>query len=198
MAKRRSASCTGISLGPSLDEAILRAVERIFLSYTLDARRWTEKLAAALRHQNFEVWADFDSLAGEEPAPKQLEKALDDARVYVFVFGAKREVGALQDRQWQAAIQRIWADPSRLVIPVVLGPGEPPPFLRQWPALRFASARFEPQAAGRIVEAIRSRTRSRQRPPAEPGKDWLERLRLIEDTARRWKAEQAPVLKRDA
>ncbi len=197
MAKGRSASCTGIWTGRRPGEAILKAVERIFVSYTLDARKWTEKLAAALRHQNFEVWADFDSLAGEEPAPQQLEKALDGARVYVFVFGAKREVGALQDREWQAAIQRIWSDPSRLVIPVVLGPGETPPFLRQWPPLRFASARFEPQAAQQIVEAIRSRTRTRQRPPAEPGKDWLERLRLIEDTAKRWKAEQAPVLKRD-
>lgn len=173
-------------------------MEPIFVSYTLDARRWTEKLAAALRRENFEVWADFDSLGGEEPAPQQLEKALDDARVYVFVFGAKREVGALQDREWQAAIQRIWSDPSRLVIPVVLGPGEAPPFLRQWPALRFASARFEPQAAEQIVAAIRSRTRTTQRPPAEPGKDWLERLRLIEETAKRWRAEQAPVLKRDA
>lgn len=173
-------------------------MERIFLSYTLDARKWTEKLAAALRRENFGVWVDFDSLAGQEPAPQQLEKALDDARVYVFVFGAKRQVGALQDREWQAAVQRIWSDPSRRVIPVVLGQGEAPPFLRQWPALRFASARFEPAAAREIIEAIRSGSRAGERPPAEPGRDWLERLRLIEDTAKRWKAEQAPVLKRDA
>lgn len=197
MARERSASSTGICTGRSRSEAILKAVERIFVSYTLDARKWTEKLAAALRQQNFEVWVDFDSLAGGDPAPQQLEKALDSARVYVFVFGAKREVGALQDREWQAALQRLWTDPDKRVIPVVLGQGEPPPFLRNWPAVRFESGRFEPGVPGRIIEAIRSSLTSRARAPVEPGKDWLERLRLIEVTAKRWRAEQGPALKRD-
>jgi hypothetical protein len=173
-------------------------VADVFITYSSDAKKLAERLASALQKEGVATWADFENLSVGEPWFEQVEHALDGAKFYIFILGPRNEVGAFQDREWQSMVERTWSDPEKRVIPILAGRAESPPFLQDWVAVRHQPGDRETDLVKKLVKMIKTSSPVRARRRTGPDKDWLDRLRLIEDAAKRWKAEEAPAPKREA
>jgi hypothetical protein len=76
------------------------------------------------------TFLDRDQITPGSAWRDQLQDAANDAQNIVVLVGPRKEPGAFQGRQVQAALQAIWSDPSKRVIPVLLGNAKPPSFVR--------------------------------------------------------------------
>lgn len=167
---------------------------RVFINYSTDARRWAEKLAAALKAEGIETWTDFENLSAGQDWRQQVEQALEAADIYLYVLGSRPHRDPAQDRQWQSALERSWTDPSKRIIPVLIGRAEAPPFLQRWQLFRIDPKEKASDAVKRLVEILKAPPASLRR-RVTPGREWLERLHLIEQVAKQWKAQESPAVK---
>ena len=168
----------------------------VFISYSTDAKKWAVKLADSLRREGVTTWSDFGNLTPGARLWDQLEEALDAAKFYLVVVGPRKGVGHWQDREWQGALERTWADPDKRIIPVLVGHAEPPAFLSNWASIRFDPGRNESAWVKRIAQIIKSPPPRDQLHRERPGlgKDWRKRIRDMESTAKRLKSRQEPTL----
>jgi hypothetical protein len=170
-------------------------VPGVFITYSTDARKWAEKLAAGLKAEGIQATADFEILSPGQDWRQQVEQALKTADAYLFVVGARQDRDSAQDRQWQTALVQSWDDPTKRIIPVLVGQAEAPPFLRDWEAVRIEPRSKVSDVVKRLAEMFKTSRASLRRPRRAPDKDWLERLRMIETVAKRWKAEESAAVK---
>lgn len=167
----------------------------VFITYSADARKWAEKLAAALKAEGIEALADFEITGTGQDRRQQIEQALETADAYVFVIGARQHRDAAQDRQWQDALVQSWTDSTKRMIPVLVGGAKAPPFLQDWQAVRIEPRQKASDVVKRLAGMLKTSPASLRRRPRGPDKEWLERLRMIEAVARRWKAEESLAVK---
>jgi hypothetical protein len=167
----------------------------VFITYSTDARKWAEKLAAGLKAEGIETRADFEMPGPDQDWRRQVEQALEAADVYLFVVGARHHRDPAQDRQWQNALVQSWTDSTKRIIPVLVGQAEAPPFLQNWQAVRIEPGQKASDVVKQLAKMVAASPASLRRRPSPPGKEWLDRLRLIKDVAERWKAEQSPAVK---
>lgn len=166
----------------------------VFITYSADGRRWAEKLAAALKAEGIATWTDFENLSPGQDWHQQVEQALESADIYLYVLGSRPHRDPAQDRQWQSALVRSWNDPAKRIIPVLIGQAEAPPFLQAWQPFRVEPKEKASDVVKRLVEILKAPPASLRR-RVTPGKEWLERLRLIEQVAKQWKAEELSAVK---
>jgi hypothetical protein len=168
----------------------------VFISYSADARKWAEKLAASLRGEGVATWIDFENLSPGERVYDQVQKALDQATFYLVVVGPRNLVRDSQDREWQGALERTWTDPDKRIMPVLVGRAEAPAFLRNWAPFRFQPGHGEAALVKKLAKIIKT-----YRPGEEPrqgndrlGSDWQKRILELEGAAKRLKSQQGPAL----
>lgn len=166
----------------------------VFITYSADGRRWAEKLAAALKAEGIETWTDLEKLSPGQNLQEQVEQALEATDIYLYVLGSRPHRDPAQDRQWQRALERSWTDPSKRIIPVLIGRAEAPPFLQAWQPFRIDPKEKASDAVKRLVEILKAPPASLRR-RVTPGREWLERLRLIEQVAKQWKAQESLAVK---
>lgn len=108
----------------------------VFISYSADARKLTERLAGSLQREGVATWSDFENVRPGKRLYDQLKQALDEAKFYLIVVGRRNIVRGWQDQEWQGALERTWTNPDKRIIPVLIGDAQSPAFLRNWGALQ--------------------------------------------------------------
>ena len=169
-----------------------KAPSSVFISYSLDAKPWAEKLSDALENKGVSTWTDFKSIPPGQRWLEEIEHALDDARYFVLFVGPKNTIGEWQFREWQGALQRTWTDSSKRILPVLVDEAAPPPFLKDWTFLRMETSEPESSWLDRVYDAIRqagSRGRGLfTKQSAKPTKEFRSRLDEIETAAKQLKS----------
>ena len=173
-------------------KGVSRATSGVFISYSMDARPWAEKLSESLEKKGISTWTDFKSIRPGQRWLEEIYRALDDAKCFLIVVGSKNVIGEWQEREWQGALQRTWTDPDKRIIPVLLDDATPPPFLKNWVPVRVQSGQPEPSWIFKIDDAISGAGSGRGGAPAKrsakPSKELRTRLEEIERVAKRMKA----------
>ena len=109
----------------------------VFLSYAADTKPLAEEIARVLRNQGIQTWADFKDLHPDSLCRDEVEQALQRAQSFIILVGPSDRTTRWQQWEWRSALEQVWTDSAKSLIPIVVGEGELPPFLRRWAALRI-------------------------------------------------------------
>jgi hypothetical protein len=131
----------------------------VFISYAADTRPLAEELTLALQREGFHTWADFKDLKPGQLWKDEIEQALENAQSVVILVSPDSQSTRWADVEWRLALTKAWSDSDKVLIPVVVGGSEAPPFLRDWVSLRIDPS-AEPQWTADILRVLRS-TRNR-------------------------------------
>ena len=169
-----------------------KASSSVFISYSLDAKPWAEKLSDALETKGVSTWTDFKSIRPGQRFLEEIQQALDAAQYFLIVVGPKNAIGEWQDREWQGALQRTWTDTNKRIIPVLVNDAPPPSFLKDWASVRMRANEPESLWIDRIYDAIQqggSAVRGLPaKQPAKSSKEFRSRLEEIESAAKHLKS----------
>jgi len=110
-------------------------------------------LCDALNTQNVATFLDFKDIKPGDLWTSAIEKALREASGVVFLIEPKQTVASRQGLEWSSALEATWEQPTKVLIPLLLGGAEPPPFLRDRTALRVSRDPRNVQEAARKIAA---------------------------------------------
>jgi TIR domain-containing protein len=99
-----------------------------FLSYASADRKVAERLRDELGKAGIQVWSDTDTTAGEKWR-QRIEDAIKSASAILVLIGPKNGDDPEQQFTWQMALETVWQDPGKRLIPILLRGAAPPPFL---------------------------------------------------------------------
>lgn len=129
----------------------------IFISYASDLQPMAEELTNALESQGLAPWSDFKDLRPGDNLQVEIEKALGEAKWVLILVGSDRRVSRRVEAEWSAALAAAWADPEKRLLPIVFGPEEPPPFLRNWVALQVSPGTETATWTRQVIDVLRNR-----------------------------------------
>jgi len=118
----------------------------VFISYSSESLKQAEKLREALQARGISVWADTEGSNSGSRWQQRIEQAIRDADAIVALIEAPHAQDEFQRRTWQAALEAVWSDSGKRLIPFLLRDVEPPAFVR--------SMATDPEV---VVVAIRAR-----------------------------------------
>lgn len=102
---------------------------QVFISYAAADRPWFEKLKTALQSHGLTVWSDNQIQPGQNWA-ERIEQAVRQAEAIVLLIASQATADQQQSRTWQAALEAVWSDESKRMIPFLLGDAVLPGFTR--------------------------------------------------------------------
>ena len=104
-----------------------------------------------------------------------------------LLVGSDSRTTPWQEAEWSAALARTWADREKRLLPIVFGHDDPPPFLRNWVALRVNPGTTASTWTGEVIDILRnlrneavhgdSQNREQRRKRLEELRDAVEALR---------------------
>ena len=165
---------------------------RIFLSSPIGKSSVTRKLARDLEARGFETFVparDFQEGADYS----QITMAISQSDSFLVLVESNPKRSEAQEREWFAVLNEASdLKKGKRLIPVVLGGGEPPNFLKNWQALRLRTP-GDAKQWHKLVEAISNALQSREKPKlAALSKSdlnrWNRRQESIAETARHLKS----------
>jgi hypothetical protein len=151
------------------------------ISYTQDAKPLARTLAAALCEHGVEAWTDLDFRPGQ-PRNEELDRAIDEAEKFVVLVGPKSLTGESKRAEWQAILTRVWEDPKKQLVPVIVGKSPIPACLRD-----RTQVHIDPEAKPRdwtrpVIDAIKSTNLTNIETPS--AKTTQERRKRLEEMSR--------------
>ncbi len=165
---------------------------RIFISSPSGKSSVARKLANDLEARGFQSFVPSRDLQeGDDFA--QIAWLISQSDAFLVIVEPKPKRSVKQEREWFAVLNEASdLTKGKRLIPVVLGEGEPPNFLKNWEALRLR-APGDSKQWHKLVEAISSALQSREKPKlmALNKSDldrWSRRLESIAETARQLKS----------
>jgi hypothetical protein len=102
----------------------------VFISYSSESLKQAEKLREALQKRGISVWANSEETASGERWQQRIERAIREADAIVALIDSPHAVDEMQRRTWQAALESVWSDSGKRLIPFLLRDVEPPVFVR--------------------------------------------------------------------
>ena len=102
---------------------------QVFVSYAGADRELGEKLKADLQARGIAVWPENRQMQPGQSWGEQIEEAARQANANILLISQKNP-DPQQSRTWQAALEAVWSDDSKRMIPFLLGDAEPPAFTR--------------------------------------------------------------------
>ena len=129
----------------------------VFISYAADTQSLAEQLTEALQKQGMHAWADFKDLRPGQRWQEELERAVENAGWFVILVSPQSYATPWQEAEWRAALTRVWSDPHKTIIPVIVGGGDTPPFLRDWVTLRIDPTTPAAEWTHQVLEAFQYR-----------------------------------------
>lgn len=121
------------------------AAPNLFISYAQSEEPFVRRLLPQLEEMGFEVWSPSQLPAGR-PYKEEIERRVKGSDGIVLVLGDRAPQDAAQDFEWQCALEAKWEDPSKKLIPLLVGDTHVPKFLRT------AAARGEKVSGVRIAD----------------------------------------------
>jgi hypothetical protein len=125
--------------------------DRIFLAHGTSTAAEAERLSAELDKRGETVFLDSSVQWGENLSAR-LDEALNQAKAYVFLVRPDEELGESFHAEWRRVARRAAIQPDKKIVPVVLGGGAPPPFLRLWNAIEMTTDIEE--TSERVIHAV--------------------------------------------
>lgn len=133
------------------------AATNVFVSYAADTKPLAEQLTSALQTEGFDTWADFKDLEPGQRWADEIDHALERARWVLFLVSPQSHATRWLEAEWRAVLTKVWADSDKMLLPIVIGGDEPPPFLRRWVALRIDPVSDPEGWTKRVLQELRSR-----------------------------------------
>jgi len=118
-----------------------------FISYPEAHREWAERLEAALRAHGVSTRLHTAILDPGSPWREELEKAIGEARTIVVLAGPDK-ASEQQRAEWRLALEAVWRDPTKRLVPVLVGDTQLPSFVRgtRTPGGVVAAIQLDPQS----------------------------------------------------
>src|SRR5690348_69099 len=108
----------------------------VFISYAADTKPLAQQLTKELESRGLEPWVDFKDLHPGQRWRDELERAIDEAHWLLILVGSGSRATLWQEVECSALLARTWENRDKQLLPIVFGNEDPPPFLRNWVALR--------------------------------------------------------------
>lgn len=145
----------------------------IVLLASPNQQEWAEKLHRALRDSGLSTWSNVRDLQPGPPVRSQLEKAVGEAKSVVTLIGPDDSF-AVSEQLLPArmiALEAVWRNPGKRLIPLLLGNPELPTFVRtasNWTrrvaAIRAANpVRDWDRAVSDLIEVLRGEADPRKK-----------------------------------
>ena len=159
--------------------------DTVFLSHASRTELEARRLAEALAGLGLEVRLDEKDFEPGDRWGQSVQEALNEANAYVVLVRGGEEPGGWLRTEWKEAARRTALSPEKKIIPVVIGDGSIPPYLRLWQ--RIAMGDDVAETAQRIAEAIDA-PGTNETPANSPAmrpvvERWRHRLARIEKSA---------------
>jgi hypothetical protein len=105
-------------------------IMNVFISYSSESLKQAEKLREALQAHGISVWVDTEGSNSGSRWQQRIEQAIHDADAIVALIDSPTARDEFQRRTWQAALEAVWSDSGKRLIPFLLRDVEPPAFVR--------------------------------------------------------------------
>jgi hypothetical protein len=128
----------------------------VFVSHSRENSSAAFRLCEELRTYDIQTWIDLRDLKPGAEWGKSVADAIREAAGIIFIIGATTAADRYQSFEWQQVIEdELYLDPSKPLIPVLIGNPELPGFLRtrQTLSLDDTQASFDAAAEG-IAKAL--------------------------------------------
>ncbi len=101
----------------------------VFLSYSAADHKFAERLREELRRHGLSVWIDKEDLKPGSEWQQQIQDAIRSADDILVLVGSQSTDDPTQQLTWQAALEAVWQDPHKRLIPVLLRDAPLPAFV---------------------------------------------------------------------
>ena len=157
----------------------------VFISHASQTGPEARRLAEALTRLGLKVWLDERDFQPGDRWGQSMQDALDEADAYVVLVRGGEDPGEWLRTEWKEAARRTALRPEKKILPVVIGDGPLPPYLRLWQRILMESD--VAQTALLISEAIDA-PGTNETPTDSPAmrpvvESWRRRLEQIEKSA---------------
>ena len=164
----------------------------VFVSCSHRDRRQARTLIKGLEASGISTISAAEDLTAGDTRESEVGQAIRDADAVVILVDPRHEPDALQQAEWQAAVEAGWEEPNKRLIPLLLGDAEVPSFLTNRLAIRVRNPKDDLKGA---VAQLAHVLKNEQTPtddflsiePEDPAKR-RDRLRYIEEVAQSLKA----------
>jgi hypothetical protein len=102
----------------------------VFVSYSSANRELAEKLKTELQQRGISAWSDTNGEAPQLRWSERIEQAVRKAEAIILLIEPQIRTDERLSRVWQEALQAVWSDSSKRMIPFLLGDAAPPAFAR--------------------------------------------------------------------
>jgi hypothetical protein len=128
----------------------------VFVSYSSVDKELAESVMKALNEHNLTPIASSKDLKEGANWQDEIDALLKRSQAIVLLIG-KKGADALREREWRAALEAVWSDPKKRLIPFVYGSAELPAFLRNWQALRIDSQSEWNRSVDKLIKVLQSK-----------------------------------------
>jgi len=131
-----------------------------FLSYSSADKKLAERLRKELTKDGLSVWRD-ESIAPDEKWQRRVEKAIHSSDSILVLVGNR--VDEPQQFTWRVALEAVWKDPSKRLVPILLRGAELPAFVRSGTsgkvrAVQIENSRNVRNVAQAVLDLLNGRT----------------------------------------
>jgi hypothetical protein len=125
-----------------------------FLSYAAADRKVAERLKNELGKSGLSIWSNTDTTAGEDWR-RRIEEAIQSASEILVLVGPKNGEDPWQQLTWRAALEAVWQDPGKRLIPILLRGADLPAFVLSGTSGKLKAIRVEdPRDVRSAAQAI--------------------------------------------
>lgn len=115
---------------------------KVFLSYASADKKLAEGLKDELGKSGLTVWSDSDLTAGAEWRHR-IEEAIHSAGEILVLVSPKSDTDKTQQLTWRIALEAVWQDPGKRLIPVLLRGAQLPAFVLSGTSGKLKAVRLE-------------------------------------------------------
>lgn len=115
-------------------------VKSVFVSFARRDEAAAQSLIEELRRHNFSVSGGVGEFKTDLDWQKAAEAAIRSSDAVIVLFASDTPRTKYQELEWSVILESHWADPKKLLIPVLIGDVKLPSFVARFQALRLAEA----------------------------------------------------------
>jgi len=129
---------------------------KVFLSYSHADKTLAGKLRRSLEERGLSFNDPGESSTNGTSWRQQVEEAIESADAILLLLSPRKKADEQQQLTWRLALQNVWANPAKRMIPILLQDAELPPFVRSGASGDFVQAirLRDPRDFDRVVDAI--------------------------------------------
>ena len=134
-------------------------LKNVFVSFSRRDEAAGRSLIEELRRHYFSVSGEVGDFNADVDWQKAVEEAIRSAEAVILLLGSSAAPTKHQELEWSITLESHWADPKKLLIPVLLGDASLPSFVANFQAFRLANADggwgpvIQALIQGQVVEA---------------------------------------------